>query len=111
MCRSRLCSRLNLARAEAYRISTLSHSTRLPNLRRYFESKCQYTDLLVPMLPPGRTMLLRRLKEPRTGQQGQPAGRGQQQQHRQRRGRRRSSWDAVWIQPEQIVEEGILLSR
>ena len=86
-------------------------------LRRYFESKCQYTDLLVPMLPPGRTMLLRRLKEPRVGQQGQQAGRGQRQQQRGRRqqqrgrGRRRGTWDAVWIAPEQIIEEGILLSR
>jgi hypothetical protein len=79
-------------------------------LRRYFESKCQYTDLLVPMLPPGRTMLLRRLKEPRVGQQGQQAGRGQRQQQRGR-GRRRGTWDAVWIAPEQIIEEGILLSR
>ncbi len=56
---------------------------------RYFESKCQFSHLFVPMYPPGRTMQLRRLKDVRGGE----------------------SWDAVWIEAEQIMEEGILLSR
>jgi hypothetical protein len=57
--------------------------------RRYFESKCQFSHLFVPMFPPGRTMQLRRLKD----------------------GLGRESWDAVWVGAEQIMEEGILLSR
>ena len=49
----------------------------------------------MPMVPPGRTLLLRRLK------QGPSRARGP---------RPRVHWDAVWIRPEDIVQEGILLS-
>lgn len=55
---------------------------------RYFESKCKFRNLFVPMFPPGRAMQLRRLKD----------------------GKGKESWDAVWIRAEQIMEEGILLS-
>ena len=41
------------------------------------------------MYPPGRTLQLRRLRDLK----------GQE------------SWDAVWIEAEQIMEEGIMLSR
>ena len=43
----------------------------------------------MPMYPPGRTLQLRRLRDLK----------GQE------------SWDAVWIEAEQIMEEGIMLSR
>ena len=86
--------------------------------RSYFDSKCESAALLVPMFPPGRCILLRRLKGPRppaaeASQALQQSG--QQQRQRQQRGQRRQqhgkySWDAVWVAPEQLTAEGILLS-
>jgi hypothetical protein len=91
-------------------------------LCRYFDAKFKYVDLMVPMMPPGHCMLVRRLKEaarhhhqpppppPPEGQQGQGLAR-----RRWWGGKRpappASSWNAVWIQPEQIMDEGILISR
>lgn len=80
---------------------------RLPLLAcRYFSGKCRFSHLFVPMLPPGRVMMLRRLKGPAAGR---PEGNWRQRRHQQQRG---YSWDAVWIeQSEQLIEEGILLSQ
>lgn len=108
----------------------------LPSCCRYYESKGTFARLRVPMFPPGRIMLLRRLKPTRhssssgsgggggSGGQALPqqvlgrwrdgdasmaAGGVQQVQDWQRqRGRH---WDAVWVQAEAFMSEGILLSR
>jgi hypothetical protein len=50
-------------------------------------------------------MLMRRLKGPPGAR---PCGNERQQRRQANRG---YSWDAVWIQPEQIIEEGILMSK
>lgn len=86
------------------------------------------------MFPPGRCILLRRLKGPRPpADDGQARGGTQRQQqqaapqqappqqqaqpppvrepHGRRRRHGRYSWDAVWVAPEQLTAEGILLSR
>ncbi len=62
------------------------------------------------MLPPGRTMLLRRLKG--TTDTPSQAQSGLLHRSRPRRERQRGySWDAVWVErSEQLIEEGILLS-
>lgn len=98
----------------------------------YYESKSLFDHLRVPMFPPGRLMLLRRLKPARhQGSAGahelQPAapppqGRGEQhaggastagrgQLGRQGQGQRGRHWDAVRVAPEALMSEGILLSR
>lgn len=112
--------------------------------RRYWESKRQYADAFVPMCPPGRVLLLRRLKEDdeayrqrdkqREKQQrcgsGSSTGGGDGGRHWGRRrpptvappklplrccsgctGGTLLMWDAVWLQPERLVAEGILLGR
>ncbi|PRW33020.1 ubiquitin-like modifier-activating enzyme ATG7 isoform X1 [Chlorella sorokiniana] len=129
-------------------------------VRQYYESKCTFDRLRVPMFPPGRVMLLRRLKPARhsssgsggggggsgpssnagsvelapppapaleqhqngrqdgggptvatSGQQWQPDG--AEPGERQGRAEQRQSgvhWDAVWVQAEALMSEGILLS-
>lgn len=74
----------------------------------YFTSKCRFQHLFVPMYPPGRTMQLRRLKDaaPTKRRLSRCGG----CKCKCRRGRPAESWDAVWVAPEQVMEEGILLS-
>ncbi len=118
--------------------------------RSYYECKELFARLRVPMFPPGRIMLLRRLKPARQsssqggssnnqapsqpplrhqdGQDGRQggsalaaAGSMQQeqaggaahggQQAQAGSGQRGQHWDAVWVQAEALLSEGILLSR
>lgn len=93
---------------------------------RYFESKQRWADVFVPMCPPGRILLLRRLKEDaaafkrREKRAAKASGRHQGRQKRPAAPRllwcpscsgTLLMWDAVWVRPEQIASEGILLSR
>lgn len=90
----------------------------------YFVSKRGYIHDVVPMIPPGRAFFLRRLKpcimtaavhqERKKGswvhrvgtlfwKQGSSTSEGQHPEQQR--------WQAVWIHPRQIIEEGILLSN
>ncbi|KAL4451203.1 hypothetical protein ABPG77_009275 [Micractinium sp. CCAP 211/92] len=64
----------------------------LTYLRSYFEGKQQYKHLLVHMEPPGRCALLRRLRKPGAADRGH-------------------SFEAVWVQRQQLIQEGLLLSK
>ena len=67
-------------------------------LYTYFLAKCEYyLKELEPMVPPGRCIFLRRLNRDRSVAYGKRKGPWR--------------WDAVAIERESIVEEGILLSR
>lgn len=66
-------------------------------LYSYFLAKCEYCKELEPMLPPGMCIFLRRVNRNRSSS------------FEKRKGAWR--WDAVSIEREWIVEEGILLSR
>jgi hypothetical protein len=81
----------------------------LKYVAQYFSAKCQYIDSVVPMFPPGDCIFLRRVKGRPEPQHKGDASEGVKAGRRVRADRRR--WEAVWIDGEQIIEEGILMSR
>ncbi len=63
--------------------------TRHMTPRRYFEGKCSYKHLYLPMYPAGRVMHLRRVEREKGSR----------------------AWDAVWVRHCCLIDEGILVSR
>ncbi|KAL6766765.1 hypothetical protein ACKKBG_A37265 [Auxenochlorella protothecoides x Auxenochlorella symbiontica] len=56
---------------------------------QYFEGKCSYKHLYLPMYPAGRVMHLRRVEREKGSR----------------------AWDAVWVSHRCLIDEGILVSR
>ena len=98
-----------------YRINEAPQDA-LKYLCEYFVTKCRYLDDMLAMMPPGQCIYLRRLKPCTTEYEqgkrrlavvnkerikaGLPVGRESP-----------PCWEAVWIEREMVMKEGILLSR
>ena len=78
----------------------------------------QFASLLVPMFPPGRCLMLFRLKErppgaasgAATGGRLAAGGARAESIERSTALAQRQHWDAVWVDGARIMAEGILLS-
>jgi hypothetical protein len=88
----------------------------LKYLYEYFVTKCRYLDDMLAMMPPGQCIYLRRLKpspsEIELGKRRLAALNEARVKAGMEAGRETPPcWEAVWIEREMVMKEGILLSR